>query len=139
LLAAQTVALAMAHALGRIPVVRRWLLQDTLIEQSVRARAARAFAEHGLAGTEARTGILILVAVLERRVVVLADEGIERALMEGESWQDVVDLATAGLRQKRAADGIEAAVRRCGEILSRAAPQIGTPVDELPRSVIVEG
>jgi uncharacterized membrane protein len=32
LLAGQTVALAVAHALARIPVVRRWLLEDTLID-----------------------------------------------------------------------------------------------------------
>jgi putative membrane protein len=82
--------------------------------------------------------VLILVAVFERRVVVLGDEGVERVLAPGESWADVVALAVSGLRSGRAADGLLAAVRRCGEILARALPSRPDDRDEIPRALVLE-
>lgn len=138
LLVAQAVAALVAHGLARLGAVRRWLVDEALIEARVRERALRAFAEHGLARTQARTGVLILVAVFERRVVVLGDEGVERVLAPGESWADVVALAVSGLRSGRAADGLLAAVRRCGEILARALPSRPDDRDEIPRALVLE-
>lgn len=137
LLAAQAVALTIGHAIARIPRVRRLLLPDTLVDARTTEAATRAFAEHGLARTRGRTGVLIFVAVLEHRVVVLADEGVQRALAPGECWDDVVMLATSGLRESCAAEGLVAAVRRCGEILGRVAPVDGANPDELPRALVI--
>src|SRR5262247_4062785 len=94
-LAAQAAALGIGHALARIDAVRRVLLEPALVEARVAERARRAFAEHGLTRTRGRTGILIFVALFERRVVVLADEGIHRALGPNESWTEVVERATS--------------------------------------------
>lgn len=138
LLGAQALALAAGHWLARRPALRRRLLPEPLVAQRVHERAMRAFAEHGLARTRGRTGVLLLLSALERRVVVLADEGVQRVLAPEERWEDVVALATAGLREGRAADGIVAAVRRCGEILARVVPQDGASPDELPRALVVE-
>jgi putative membrane protein len=136
-LAAQAAALASGHAIGRIETVRRRLLPADLVEQRVAQRARRCFAEEGLTRTRGRTGILVFVALLEHRVVVLADEGIDRVLDPDESWRQVVDLAVAGLREGRAVEGLEAAVRRCGEILGRHLPaQVPNP-DELPNRLVV--
>ncbi len=136
--ALQAGALALGHGLGRIPAIRRFLLPEDLLETRVRERAVRAFAEHGLTRTAARTGILIFVAALERRVVVIGDEGIHRALGPGETWSEVVALATAGLGQGRAGDGILAAVRRCGEILAAHLPIGPSDTNELPNHVVIE-
>lgn len=136
-LGAQLVALVAGHALGRIEPVRRRLLPTSLVEQRVAQRARRCFAEQGLTRTRGRTGILIFVALLEHRVVVLADEGIDRVLDPDESWQQVVELAVAGLREGRAVAGLEAAVRRCGEILARHLPAGPADPDELPDRLVV--
>jgi len=136
-LVAQGLALLAGHALARIDAVRRLLLPPDLAEARVAQRAARAFAELGLAGTRGRTGILILAALLERRVVVLADVGIHRALGPDESWQQVVDLAVGGLRSGRAVEGLESAARRCGEILARHVPVAEGDADELPHALVV--
>ena len=140
-LAAQAAALAVAHAVARIDAVRRLLLAQPLVLARVAERARHAFAANGLAGTRHRTGILLFVALLERRVVVLADEGIDRALDPNESWQQVVDLAVEGLRRGGAADAVdalEAAIRRCGEILARHVPAPDRNPDELPNRVVLE-
>lgn len=138
-LGAQAAVLAAAHLLVRIDALRRILLAPGLVEERVHERARRAFLENGLARTQGRTGVLIFVAWLERRVVVLADSGIHAVLEPDESWQQVVDLAVAGLLEGRALDGLEAAIRRCGEILSRhfpASPERNP--DELPNAVVIE-
>jgi putative membrane protein len=131
-LAAQAAALGAGHALARLDPVRRRLLSPGLVERRVAERARRCFAEAGLTRTRGRTGVLIFVTLLERRVVVLADEGIHRVLSPDESWQQVVDPAVDGLRRGRAIEGIEAAVRRCGEILAHHLPALQPDPDELP-------
>jgi putative membrane protein len=137
-LGVQAVALALGHGAARLDSVRRRLLPGALVEQRVAERARRAFLENGLTRTSGRTGILIFVALLERRVVVLADEGIDRVLEAGESWQEVVGLALRGLREGRAVEGLEAAVRRCGEILDRHVPAPSRNPDELPNALVLE-
>jgi putative membrane protein len=137
-LAAQGAALLAGHALARLDPVRRLLVSDDLAERRVRQRAARAFEENGLGRTAGRTGILLLASLLERRVVVLADEGVHRVLDLGESWQEVVDLAVAGLREGRPAEGLVAAVGRCGETLARHLPaDRPRDLDELPNPPLV--
>jgi putative membrane protein len=137
-LAAQAAALAAGHALARLGGVRRLLLPAERVEREVAERAARCFAEQGLTRTRGRSGILIFVTILERRVVVLADAGVDCALAPGESWQAVVDLVVDGLHRGAAAQGLEAAVRRCGEILARRLPAAAPNPDELPNAVVLE-
>jgi putative membrane protein len=132
-LGAQGVALLAGHGLARLDPVRRLLVSEALAEASVRRRAVRAFAEAGLRRTARHTGILLLASLLERRLVVLADEGIDRVLDPDESWQEVVDLAVQGLRARRPAQGLVDAVGHCGEILARHLPlEPPRNLDELP-------
>jgi putative membrane protein len=138
LLGAQALALLGGLGLGRLPAVRHSLVSDAEQDARVAERARRAFAEHGLGRTRARTGILLFVALLEREVVVLADEGIHRALGPDESWEEVVEHVLSGVRQGRPAAGIEAAVRRCGEILATHVPPAPVDSDELRNSVVLE-
>jgi putative membrane protein len=138
LLALQCAVLLLAHALARLDPIRRALLPEALLEHHVAERARAAFAEHGLTRTVGRTGVLLFVALLERRVVVLADEGIHQVLGPDESWQEVVELATAGLRSGRAVAGLHAAIRRCGEILRAHLPASPRHVNELPNAIVLE-
>ncbi len=137
-LAVQGAGLLAGHALARVDGIRRLLVSDPLARARVRQRAARAFAENGLARTAGRTGILLFASLLERRVVVLADEGVNRVLAPEESWQEVVDRAVEGLRAGRPAEGLLAAVARCGEILARHLPTAPPrDLDELPNPPLV--
>jgi len=138
LLGAQAAALGAGLALGRLPGVRHQLVSDGVQDAHVAESARRSFAEQGLARTAARTGILVFVSLLERRVVVLADEGIHRALGPGECWEDAVALVLGAIREGRPADGIEAAVRHCGEILAAHVPAAANDVDELRNRVVLE-
>jgi uncharacterized membrane protein len=50
--------------------------------------------------------------------VILADEGIHRAVPKGE-WQHLVDDLIVGIKAKRAAVALVEAVTRCGGLLER--------------------
>ena len=104
----------------------------------IERRASSAFSEHGLHRTAGHTGLLILVALFERRVVVLADEGVNRRLGAGHSWQELVDEVLAGIRSGRPAEGIAEAVRRCGQILEGPLPAAELEPDEIRVSVVVQ-
>jgi putative membrane protein len=137
-LAVQAVALRAGHGRARLEPLRRRRLPAALVERRLAERARRAFAERGLERTRARTGILLLVAQLERRVVVLGDVGIDAVLDPDESWQQVIALAVAGLREGRAVEGLEAALGRCAEMLARHVPAQTPRVDQLPDAVVIE-
>jgi putative membrane protein len=138
LAALQAAALLAGHALTTLPAVRRAFISEDQLQHCAERRASSAFAEHGLHRTAAHTGILILVALFEHRVVVLADEGVHRRLGPGHSWQEVVDLVLAGIRGGRPAEGIAEAVRRCGAILEGPLPPTLPEEDEIRVSVVLE-
>lgn len=137
-LGVQGVGLLLGHALGRVEAIRRRLVPQRLQEARVQERALRAFAENGLRRTRGRTGVLLFVSLLEHRVRVLADEGVDRVLDPNESWQEVVDLTTSGLREGRATEGLVSAVETLGRILSRHLPAPPRNPDELPIALVLE-
>jgi len=98
------------------PSCRRWLMDREELERAVAARARQAFLEEEVFATRERTGILIFLALFERRVVVMGDEGINRAVKQ-EEWQGVVDLLIEGIRSGSLAKALIRAISDCGMIL----------------------
>lgn len=133
----QGVAFALAHGACAVDAVRRLCLRETELQRAAERGALDAFVRHVARRTEARTGILIYVSLLERRVVVLGEEAIDRALAPGESWDGVVALVLEGLRAGRPADGLVAAIARCGAMLARPLPPSAENRDEIPRGLIL--
>ncbi|MEM9174309.1 MAG: hypothetical protein AAGC67_03680 [Myxococcota bacterium] len=133
----QVGALVLGHALCRIDAIRRVFVTDRELQLRAERAAFHAFQEQGIRRTSGRTGILIFVALLEHRVVVLADEAIDRALEPGESWNEIVDLILSGIRAGRITDGLEDAIARCGEILSHPLPVQPDDEDEIPHALVL--
>ena len=127
---AQVVAFALGYWLAGRRVVLRQLIPDGIREQAVDRGARLAFLEHGLVETRDRTGILIYVSLLEHRVEVLADRGIDRAVEPG-TWNGVVDTILSGIAQRRAEEGLVDAIRRCGDLLAADFPPRPDDTDEL--------
>ena len=115
---------AAAGALGGVataflPPLRRRLAGAARLDLAVRQRAARAFVDEEVFDTRERTGILLFVSVFERRIEVLADAGIHRRV-DARAWRQLVDLVRGGLAEGSLADGLVAAIERCGELLEGA-------------------
>jgi putative membrane protein len=101
-----------------IDAVGRRLIPEDHIDRSVHLRAKAAFLEEEVFATRDRTGILVFLALFEHRAVILADEGIHRAVPQDE-WQHLVDDLIAGIKAKRAAAALVEAVTRCGRLLEQ--------------------
>ncbi len=131
------VAFGVVFLLARlIPGLARLFLSHAEMNEEVGEAAMTAFYRHRLVETRDRTGILLFVSVFERRVVVLADEGIN-AKVHGDTWQQVVDIVLQAIRDRRPADGLCRAVQRCGEIVTAKFPIRAGDTNEL-RNLIVE-
>ncbi len=105
------------------PAVRRALAGRRRLEENVARRAAQAFVEEEVFDTRDRTGILLFVSLLEHRLVVLGDSGIN-AKVAADEWTEVVALVRDGIRRGAPTDGLVAAIERCGELLHRRGVEI---------------
>ena len=133
----QGAAVAVAHVACQIDFVRRLCIREDELERAAGRGAHAAFLQHVAKRTEARTGILIYVSLLEHRVVVLGDEAIDRALRPDETWEAVVDCVLDGLRAGRATEGIVCAVERCGAMLAHPLPPAQNDRDEIVHGLIL--
>jgi len=114
---------------------RRLLIGDGVLDMRARQRAEAAFLEEEVFATRDRTGILIFVALFERRVVVMGDAGINRVVPEG-AWDHVVEDMIAGIRAKQPADALTAAIAECGRLLKEHRLEIKPDdTDELPNEL----
>lgn len=106
------------------PSLVRFLVPPHERTHRAHERALVAFLNHGVGRTAGRTGILIFASLAERRVEVVADEGIHKKVAEG-TWRGVVKLVVDGIRKGDTAGGWVEAVHRAGEILSEHFPKRG--------------
>jgi putative membrane protein len=106
-------------------------LSPKIAEEEVFEKALRVFRELELDRTAERTGILILVSLLEHRVQVLADSGINARVKPG-TWDDVVEIVLEDIKRGDLCQGLCDAIERCGEILAEEFPIQPDDVDELP-------
>ncbi len=101
--------------------IERLLAGRRAMDEAVRARAVRAFHEHGLHRTAEGTGVLVFASLLERQAVVLGDHAIHAKM--GDDWRKVVDALTAGLRSGEPARGFVEAIAVCGARLAEHFPR----------------
>jgi uncharacterized membrane protein len=98
------------------------------------SRARALFAELGMPKTRDDTGVLLYVAVDDRRAAVFAGSGIHGAAEAG-FWQEVIDGLARHFGRGEAAAGLCGAVERIGELLRVHAPGDDSAGDELPNVV----
>lgn len=120
-----------------IPPVKRRLIPRDRMESAVDLRSFAAFTAHGLHDTIEHTGILILISLLEHRVEVLADKGINEKVSSG-TWDEIVQIVTMGLKSDNACDAFCKAIERCGEILAQHFPRSADDRDELANKLLTD-
>jgi putative membrane protein len=72
-----------------VPALKRALTPKARRVRAAERAARAAFAELGIAKTKQRSGILVFVALFERALVVVADDGVPTALL-GEPYEALV-------------------------------------------------
>jgi putative membrane protein len=112
------------------PALRRALASADVLAERVHQRATQAFVEEEVFRTRDRTGILIFVSLFERRVVVLADRGLDGRVAPRE-WEDVVAGIVAGIRRGTPGPALAEGIRRCASLAAQLPPRPDDR-DELP-------
>jgi len=108
------------------------------IENSVRGdvldRAAFIFHKLGMQNTEQRNGVLIYLAVQNRRFAILGDSGINRVVPEN-FWDDIKTDMLNHFRENRFTEGLVRAIRSAGLQLKKQFPRKRDDSNELPDEI----
>jgi putative membrane protein len=122
-----------------IPGLRKLLTGRQTLDYRVSQRAVEAFVSEEVFQTRDRSGILIFLSLLERKVVVLGDSGINAKVNKGE-WEGVVRTIVDALHAGRPTDGMVRAIAQCGELLQRRGVEIRPDdTNELPDDLRTAG
>lgn len=105
--------------------------------ETVRERAVRAFYEKGLYRTQGETGILIFISLLEHKVWILGDRGINEKI-QPDFWRKLASELAGGLRQGRACDALVAVIAACGIELAAHFPPRSDDVNELRDEILTD-
>jgi len=133
----QIPGLYIGYGLGNFSVVLRPFLASSKIDEEVHQRALQAFFSRDLHATKDRTGILVMASLLEHRVEILADTGIN-AKVSQETWQGILTELIGKIKSGELTEGICNAVRECGEVLAEDFPGTHDNPNELSNKVIIE-
>ncbi len=106
-------------------------------EDPVFTNAINVFYKYGLNKTKDQTGVLIFLSIEERKIHILADEGIEKKTNQS-VWNEMIVYMTENIRSGSAGAGICAVVKKVGELLTQYFPIQGGDLNELPNEVVIE-
>ena len=123
--------------LNQIDWVKRMLTPAWDQCDQVGKRALLEFYQSNIKKTKDATGILFFVSILERKAIVLADKAISDQLPK-ETWTEIVNLITSGMKRKDLASGLEKALINSGNILKPLFPIKPGDVNELPNKLIIK-
>jgi putative membrane protein len=119
-----------------LPPLRRLLLGRAEMEAAVRAAARVAFVDQGVSRTTGRTGVLVLLSLLERRAEVVADVGVDPARL-GEDWRRAPEtLSRAAFGAGGGSEAFARSLEALAVPLARALPRAADDVNELPDEVV---
>ena len=103
----------------------------------VEERSLHVFKHLKLNKTKQRNGMLIYLAVKDKKFAILGDEGINKVAGDG-FWNDVKDLMQSYFIEGRFAEGIEQGIQRCGEKLKAYFPHQTNDINEIPDDISYE-
>jgi putative membrane protein len=127
--------LGMVLALA-LPGFRRGFITESRATEMATEQSLQEFYALGLQNTVGRTGVLLFVSLLERRVIVMGDEGID-SKVKPEDWGAVRDSVLDGVKAGELQAGLQVAVERIGKVLAEHFPVEGDNPNELDNHVIV--
>ena len=128
---------AVGYLLARwLPDFKRVFIFEDRATEVAGEQAFQEFYGNGLHKTEAATGVLLFVSLLEHRVVILADEGID-AKVDADFWADTDDLVLQSIRKGSLRDGLVTGIKRAGDLLSEHFPWKEGDRNEIPDRVVV--
>ena len=124
------IAVATSH-----PVIRHRIVPSSIVAEAARKSAQAQFLSHGINLTEERTGLLIYVALSDRRVEIVADAGINGKVNQS-TWDELAQEVIHAARAGALSDGLVKVIARAGKLLAQHWPPRPLNPNELPDRVV---
>lgn len=138
LLLAAMAAYGLGTWLGSFASIIRLFTSTDRMRHKVKLRAEVAFLSQGISRTRDRTGVLIMLSLLEHQVYVLPDRPLIDRIPE-ERWDDIVAAIVEQTKAGDVAGGLCRGIERCGVVLAEYYPSgAGDNPDELSNQLIQE-
>ncbi len=113
----------------RTPVLLRAIVPAARMRRQVARAAAEHFLAEAVHGTRGRTGLLVYLSLLEERVALLPDLGLEGRVPKA-LWSEVRWSTTGDPSRPRTQDDLVRGLEQVGAILQARIPAEGTDVNE---------
>ncbi len=140
--AAMPVQVLVAFAFGAFAASGFWVLKRLLtrratMEHAVALTAKSIFVDRGITRTTGRNGILVLVSLLEKRVELVADHGVDTEAL-GAPFENALVAVRAAISQDMGLDAFVTALKQLGPPLGAVMPRSADDVNELPDDPVHE-
>jgi uncharacterized membrane protein len=111
-------------------------LRPLLRDQTARQRAEQVFADLRVWDTEHNSGVLIYVQLVDHRIEIVADRGINAKVTQPE-WDTICHRIEEAFRQRRYQQGVLTAIDEITLLLARHFPPLTANPDELSNEPVV--
>lgn len=118
----------------RFKLISRFI-RPSQIEAQVRERAIAAFYEHQIYKTKNETGVLIFISLLEHKVWILGDYGINKKIGI-EFWHACATELAEEIGKHNATQAVCRIIEKCGAILATYFPKQDKDTNEVKDEVI---
>lgn len=106
------------------------------LAEAVSERALVAFYQQGLYRTRLESGVLIFISLLERKVWIVGDRGINEKIPPG-YWKSLAERLALGLKEGRGAAALCEVIAACGKELEQHFPRRDDDRNELSDEIII--
>lgn len=107
---------------------------ESTLDGDVLDRAAWIFKKIGMHKTEARNGVLLYLAVTNKKFAVIGDWGINRKVNK-EFWDEAKEIIQKHFREEKYSEGLAEAILLIGQQLKEHFPHQKDDVNELPNEI----
>lgn len=107
---------------------------ENTCKDEVMDRALLIFKKLGMEKTESRNGVLIYLAVKNRKFAIIGDEGIH-AVVTDNFWENIKHKMLNHFRENQFTEGLIEAITETGKQLKKYFPHKANDVNELPDDI----
>lgn len=120
--------------ISKINPILRFIVFKKVKNKRVHQRALRHFVEAGVYDTRDKTGILIFISEMEKRVELIADRGINEKI-EQNQWNEIVNNIVRGIKEEKWEERLVESIKMCGELLEKHFPIKPDDTNELKNEI----
>lgn len=126
-----------SHFLAKSLLLQRFLIAKNERAEQVFYRAQREFYSSGVNKTKRSTAILIFISLMERQVVLLADESINSKIPQS-TWQQGIQIIINSIKNHQLENGLIETTHLVGDLLAFHFPQLKEDENEISNDIIIK-